>query len=229
MADQNTDPGNTVVDPKTTTTDPKTTNVTDPNVPDIDAIVDTKVNEKLKPIKQNLDNAYAARDAEKKRADEAEKKIRDAEVARLQEEGKHREAAELQIKEEREKREAAEKKVIELTRDNTLRSALSGLEFRSSNATDMAFKEMVGNLVQNDKGEWVHKSGVAIADYVKTFADNSDNSFLFKQKVNTGGGSGNLTPSNVETKKTESVFALTQDEVLKRAAEGKLPNQQRKK
>ena len=72
-----------------------------------------------------------------------------------------------------------------------------------------------------EKGEWVHKSGVAVKDFVKTFAENEDNAFLFKQKQNSGNGSQNVPPSSNTTKK--SLFEMTQDEVLQMAAEGKLP------
>jgi len=191
-------------------------------VPDVDKIVQDKIDEALKPIKGSLDKAYAARDEALKKVAEFEKQQREAEVKRLQEEGKHREAFELQVKEEREKREALEKKVVELTRDTELKGTLANLNFRNQNAMEMAYKEMVSGLVRNEQGNWVHKSGVSISDYAKSFKENSDNAFLFKQKANTGSGSGNITPSSDDSK-PKSVFEMSQEEVLKRASEGTLP------
>ena len=95
-------------------------------------------------------------------------------------------------------------------------SALLGMMTSfSENALGIYFRR------KNEKGEWVHKSGVAVKDFVKTFAENEDNAFLFKQKQNSGNGSQNIPPSSNTNKK--SLFEMTQDEVLQMAAEGKLP------
>ena len=89
----------------------------------------------------------------------------------------------------------------------------------------MAFDEVTSQLVQNEKGEWVHKSGVAVKDFVKTFAENEDNAFLFKAKVSTGGGgSGPKKEGDTSSGDTGSLFKKSQDEVIKLAMEGKLPS-----
>ena len=196
----------------------------------IDALVEERVAEKLKPIKDKLDKAFEGKTAAEKRLAELEKKERDAELKALDDAGKHREAYELRLKEEREareeetrKREAAERRTVELTRDLDLRNALAEYQFRNTNALDMAFKEIVGQLVQNATGHWVHKSGSMIQEYVKSFTENKDNAFLFKAKVNNGSGSSNNSngsPSDDNSNK--SVFDLSQDEVLKRAEAGTL-------
>jgi len=190
--------------------------------PDVDAIVQTKISEALKPIKENLDKAYKARDEALAKAATYEKEKREAELARLTEEGKHKEVYEIKLAEERQAREAAEAKAVELTRDMTLRSELGALEFRNENAKEMAYRELVPTLVKDANGNWVHKTGISIKDAVKVFADAQDNSFLFKQKVSTGTGSTRQRPSSPAAEKT-SLFAMSQDEVLKLAAEGKLP------
>lgn len=194
------------------------------NTPDIDAIVAQKVAEALKPIKTNLDNAYAARDAAAAEAETLKKEKRDAEIARLTEEGKHREAADLKVREADARAAAAEARAIELTRDSELKTAMSAYTFRNPNAFNMAYADLVKELVRNDKGVWVHKSGVDVAEYVKSFAAKPDNVFLFEQKPSTGGGGGNVKPSGDTDK---SVFEMSQEEVLKRASEGTLPKKKR--
>ena len=188
--------------------------------PDIEKIVKERIAEALKPMKENLDKAYGSRDDALKRIAEFEKKEKDAELKRLQEEGKHKEAYELQLAEEKARREVLEKRNIELTRDIEVRNALGSQPFRNDNALEMAYKEIVGQLVQNEQGLWVHKSGVSVKDYVKSFAESEDNSFLFKVKASNGGGTPNIKSS--PTNKDESIFNLSQAEVLKRIAEGKI-------
>lgn len=188
---------------------------------DVAKLVQEKVDEQLKEIKSKLDNAFSARDAAlKKVADfEAEKKA--AELKRLQEEGKHKEVYDLQLAEERAKRESAEKRNIELTRDIEVRNALAAQPFRNDNAREMAYREIVGQLVQNEQGVWIHKTGVNISDYTKVFADNDANSFLFKPKASTGSGSSGVN-TNSNTSEKKSLFEMSQDEVIKMAREGKL-------
>lgn len=180
------------------------------------------IDEQLKPIKTKLDSAYSQRDEALRKIAEFEQKEREAELKRLEEDGKHQEAFELRLAEEKAKRETAEKRNVELTRDLELRTALNAHPFRNDAASKMAYQELVGQLVQNDQGVWLHKSGVAISDAVKTFAENADNSFLFRAKVNTGGGSDPVRPTTPQTGK-KSLFEMTQAEVLEMAAKGTLP------
>ena len=189
--------------------------------PEIQALVKAAVAEELKDVKAKLDAAYGKRDEALQRVAEFEQKERDAEVARLQEEGKHREAFELQLAEMKASKDALIKRNIELTRDIDTRNALAGFSFRNEKAAKMAFEEVTGQLVQNEAGEWVHKSGVTVKDFVKAFAENEDNAFLFKQKQNSGNGSQDPKPP--QGGKPKSLFEMSQDEVLKMAAEGKLP------
>lgn len=188
--------------------------------PEVAELVQKQVAEELKQIKSNLDNAYSARDAAEKKVKDFETAAQAAEIAKMKEEGKHREAYELQLAEEKRLREAAESRAIELTRDISLKTALASKEFRSENAREMAFREIVGQLVKNADGVWTHKTGANIQEFVNGFAEKDDNAFLFKQKPSSGGGSAPIIPTDV-TKKS-SLFAMSQDEVLKLAAEGKL-------
>ena len=191
------------------------------NVPDVDKIIQEKVDEQLKDIKSKLDKAFSSRDEALKKVAEFEKEKREAELKRLQDEGKHKEAYEIQLAEEKARREIVEKRNIELTRDIDVRNSLATQPFRNDNALEMAYREIVGQLVQNEQGVWVHKTGVTIRDFVKAFADNDANSFLFKQKASSGSGSSGVNASNNSSEK-KSLFAMSQDEVIKMAREGKL-------
>ena len=186
----------------------------------IQKLVTAGIEEALRPIKENLNTAYTARDEALKRIAEYEQKERQMEIERLKDEGKHKEAFEKQLAEERSRREALEKRNVELTRDVELRSALNAHDFRNKNASEMAYKEIASELVRNEKDEWVHKTGVPISDYVTAFVSNDDNAFLMKQKVSNGTGS-TATTSNPDIGSSKSLFDRPQSEVLKMAAEGK--------
>ena len=198
------------------------------NQPDLNELVKKGVEEALKPIKEKLDKAYSERDTALKKVVEHEKKERELGLARLKEEGKHKEAFELQLAEERVKREALEKQNLELSRDNELRMALSSLNFRNEKALELAFQEVVGQLVRDENNVWVHRSGISVRDFVKTLEKSEDHAFLFKSKQNSGsgtggpGGPGSSGSGGTSSKKQGSVFELSQEEVLKRAAEGTL-------
>jgi len=189
-------------------------------------LVAEKVEEQIKEAKEKLNSAYDARDKALKRAEALEKKEREAELKILEESGKHKEAFDLRIAEANTKYDELLSKFhkleegnLELSRDAQIRDLLRGQEFRNDKAAALAFKDISAELIRNDQGVWVHRSGVNIKDFVTTFTANEDNAFLFKVKTSTGGGSSNSTPSN----KTTALRNKTQAEVLEMAAQGKLP------
>lgn len=188
----------------------------------INALVAAKVEENLKEIKGKLDTAFGQRDEALRKLEEKKLAEQEAEKKRLFDEGKLKELAEMQLAEERAKREALEARNIELSRDVELRTALAGKDFKGERTTNIAFKEIVADLVKDDKGNWQHKSGVSISAFVEKFCADEENSFLFKVKANNGGGSTNSTNNTRQTSKPKSLFNLSQDEVLKMAEEGKL-------
>ena len=130
--------------------------------PDIEALVAQRVDESLKDIKAKLDKAYGARDEALKKAEALEAEKRQAEIARLAEEGKHKEAYEMQLKERESEIETLKRRNVGPTRDIEVRNALGAYPFRNDNATEMAYREVVGNLIQDEKGNWVHKSGLSL-------------------------------------------------------------------
>lgn len=186
------------------------------------ADIDKAVDAAIKDIKTKLDGAYAARDAALAEVETYKQKERDAEIQRLKDEGKHKEAAEQLVAEANAKREAAEKRNIELTRDVSVRTALSTLDFRNEQASNMAFNQIVSELVRNESGDWVHKSGTPIKDFITSYAGSEDNAFLFKPKANSGSGSQNNNSTEKPPKSETSLFKMKQEDVIKAVMEGKI-------
>jgi hypothetical protein len=189
--------------------------------PPVDAI-EKKIQDALQPIKSNLDKAYAERDAAIKKAAEYEQKEKEAELKRLQDDGKYKEAYELQLAEANAKVEVLVKRNLELARDAEIKSALSSYVFRSDKALDMAYMDVASQLVQNELGVWTHKSGTDLRTFIKQFSELEDNSFLFKPKTSSGGGTSGAHSTATSDNTNKSLFKLSQEEVLKRAAEGTL-------
>jgi hypothetical protein len=193
----------------------------------IEDLVKQQVNEELKAIKKSLDNAYSERDAAANKLAELELKEQEREAQRLKDDGKHKEAFELELKleqeataKERARVAALEKRNTELTRDINLKNLMSSFDFKTDSAANMAYHSVLSELIQNESGEWVHKSGASMSDYVNTFMSADDQAFLLKPVVSSGSGS---TPSpNGDISKNKSLFDLPQEEVLKRAARGEL-------
>jgi len=190
----------------------------------VEKLVNERVENTLKEIKTKLDSAYGSRDEALRKIADFERKEKEENIKKLQEEGKFKEAFEVQLAEERARRESLEKRNVELTRDITVRNSLTGLDFRNDKAVDVAYQDIVGQLIQDDKGVWVHRSGVSIRDFVKAYTETEDNSFLFKPKVSSGSGSnsGTNNSNNSSSSAKKSLFNMSQEEVLKLASEGKL-------
>ena len=186
--------------------------------------LETVITERLKPIKEKLDRAFAERDELARKLAEKEQRDREAEIQRLKDAGKETEALNMQLAAEKAAKEALERRNIELTRDIELKDALVGLPFKNDKALRLAQSEIAAELIQDENGLWKHKSGVSIADYVKNFANNPANEFLFKAKINNGAGDVTTTTTVIPGK---SIFEMSQEEVIKQAAEGKLLRRKR--
>ena len=216
----NTDPK--TVDPLTVVIPPGDDDKKQADKDLVEKLVNERLEENLRPIKEKLDKAFEVRDKALEKVKEFEQKQRDEELKRLESEGKHQEAFEMRLAEERAEKEILKKKNVELTRDVNVRNVLATLDLRNDRAMEMAYQDIVGQLVQNEQGTWVHRSGISVKDFVKTFAEDESNSFLFKSKISSG--SGNVGPAGkpVITEGRKSLFDMTQAEVLKLAGEGKL-------
>lgn len=183
-------------------------------------IVSEKVNEALKEIKPKLDAAYHARDEALKKVAEFEKKEKEAQLKLLEEQGKIKEAMDLRLAEKEAELSTLRRHNTELSRDVQVRNALSGIDFRNEVAADMGYRQIVDQLVQNDKGQWVHKSGVSIKDFVEQFGKDENNSFLFKPKQSSGTGASASSSTTVKSTGKKSLFEMSQAEVLAKAAKG---------
>ena len=188
------------------------------------AEVEQAVKEALADLKGKLDSSYAARDEALKKVAEFEAKQREEELKRLEEAGKHKEAYELREATMKAELDILKKRNVELSRDQVLRAELAQLDFRSKRTQDIAFGEIIPQLIQDADGKWVHRSGKDIGDFLADYAADEELAFLFKPKASSGTGtsSSGSTTSTGGSDKT-SVFKMSQAEVLKRAAAGKLP------
>jgi len=196
---------------------------------ELDAILATRLEESLKDSKAKLEASFIERDKTKKRLEELERKEREANLKLLEEQGKFKEIFEMQLKEKDERLSLAEEEKTnlkrtndELNRDILVRSSLSGINFRNEKAANMAFSEITRELIQDANNQWVHKSGIILSDFIKTYIEDEANSFLLKQKQSSGAGdTGGQNPGG-QNSDTGSLFGKSQQEVLKMAAEGKL-------
>jgi hypothetical protein len=176
----------------------------------------------LAPIKAKLDEAYTKRDEALAQSAEHEQKTKEVERERMREQGKESEALQSELDEFKAKDKVKDSKIVELTRNMEVNSMLASLEFRSDKSRKMAFEEIVSELVQEENGNWKHKSGSDLSSFVKSFSEDDDNSFLFKTKESSGAGVMSPQTKSSVSSKGGSVFDLSQDEVIKRAQEGTL-------
>ena len=185
--------------------------------------IEREVQERLAKMKSNMDRMASERDDALKKVVEIDQAQRQAQITRLEEEGKMQEALELKLAEANAKLKVFEEENIKLNRDSVVNASLSGLEFRNERSRQMAYRDIVEQLVQNDDGLWIHKTGTNITDFITSYSKNDDNSFLFRIKANTGAGksSASGTPS-METNKT--IGEMTTEEVLGLASKGQLGN-----
>ena len=205
--DTNTDEATSSVEEPVTSNPPKTDDQM------VQEMVERKVAAELAAIKKKLDDAYSARDQAVKAKVLLEEEKRSQEIKRMEEEGRHKEVAELKLAELQAKVEALSAKNTELSRDAVVRQEIATLDFRSDMAADMAYDRMVRDMVQDENGAWIHKSGVSIKEYVDHFKKSDENSFLFKAKVNSGAGTqtpvGTIKPTN-----DKKLSEMTSEEML---------------
>ena len=189
---------------------------------ELSRMVQARVEEELAAIKGKLNDAYASRDDAVKKAVQFEEEKKAVEIARLEEEGKHKEAGDIRLAELAAKLEVREKQVTELTRDNVVRDALRGMEFRNDTAAEFAYRDVVGQLVQDENGQWVHRTGASIKDFAESFKKDEDKDFLFKPKQSSGTGQqpNAVTQGAFDAKK--SLTDMSMDEIMAAAAAGHL-------
>jgi len=183
--------------------------------------IEAAVQDRLQQMKQNMDRMVRERDEALKKAAEVEQAQKAAEIERLEAEGKLKEALEMKLAEANAKLKVFEEENTKLNRDNVVNTQLATLEFRNERSRQMAQRDIVEQLVQNENGAWVHKSGSSIQEFIDSYSKSEDNSFLFRVKANSGAGTS--TPSAPsQTDVTKSLSEMTSEEVLAMAAKGQL-------
>lgn len=183
--------------------------------------LESEVQKRLAKMKENMDRMAKERDEALKEKNRIEQERKQAEIKRLEEEGKLKEAAEMKAADLEAKLKVLEEQNTKLTRDSVLQASLAGLDFRNDRSRQMAYRDIVDQLVQNENGSWVHNSGSSIQDFVQSYSKDENNSFLFRIKNNTGAGTNNSAgtpPSNTKKKLSE----MSTTEVLDLAAKGQL-------
>jgi predicted RNase H-like nuclease (RuvC/YqgF family) len=181
-------------------------------------MVEEAANAKLARMKANQDAMSKKLEAETKARVRAEKAAADVQRAALKADGKELEAANMRIAELEEELKMTSTKLVSVTRDRELETALSSLEFRTNFAKISATDLIAKDLIQDTDGAWVHKSGASIQDYIKTLPKNDEfrDTFL-KSKDNQGTGA----PTNKTTAKDKapkSFIGMSSEELLAWAA-----------
>lgn len=187
---------------------------------DVEDIVAQRVELELKKIKGKLDTAFSERDTLKAELEALREKEVEREKERLKAENKHIELLEMEKTESSNKVAKLEEENTKLTRDIVIRQELSAYPFRNQKAANTAQRDISEDLTRGSDGEWQHKSGKSLAEAVKAYAEDPENSFLLKPKVSSGPGDGPTAPT--APSESGSLFQKTQEEVLKLASEGKL-------
>jgi hypothetical protein len=183
--------------------------------------IEAAVQDRLQQMKQNMDRMVRERDEALKKAAEVEQAQKAAEIERLEAEGKLKEALEMKLAEANAKLKVFEEENTKLNRDNVVNTQLATLEFRNERSRQLAQRDIVEQLVQNENGAWVHKSGSSIQEFIDSYSKSEDNSFLFRVKANSGAGTA--TPSAPsQTDVPKSLSEMTSEEVLAMSAKGQL-------
>lgn len=183
----------------------------------IERRVQEEVNQAKSAFKDKLDEVYKLRDQAIKEKVALEEEKRQAEIKRMEDEGKHKEVAELKMAELNARLEALQKENTKLTRDQAVRDAMRGVDFRSEVAAEMAQDRILGQLIQDDSGRWTHKSGISIKEYVDHFTKDDENAFLLKAKTNSGFGMSNIA-GTADTTTSKPITEMNTEELLQHFA-----------
>ena len=174
-------------------------------------------------VKENIQKAYAQRDEMAKEIEELRTAKRDAELKALEEAGRKEEADKMRMEELKAQLAQAQSQVTGLTRDSALKGALASMEFRSDKAADIAYKDIVGNLIQDANGQWVSPTGQSIQDYVQFYSQDESNSFMFKPKQSSGSNAmaAATNATSAPVKGSTNIKDMSGLELAQAIAEGK--------
>ena len=202
-------------------TAPKTIEVNS-NDTSIETLVADRVKAELAKIKTSLDGAYAERDNAKAEISKIAKEQQKNEIKALEAAGKHSEVLKIEMNEIKKELDLYKKRNTELSRDNVVKSQLSGLEFRNEKAASLAHADIVKSLKQDSTGNWMHESGTSVVEAIQNYAKSDVNAFMFKVKTNAGTGTEpakGVTPAASSNPK-KALKDMTTAEVLKAVSDG---------
>ena len=175
--------------------------------------------ENLQEIKKKLDDAYARRDEALAKAEELARKSREQELAALEASGKTTEALQARLKDSEAAVARLTAELVSLKRDGKVSSLLDGVDFANARSRTIAASQIAGELTQDAQGNWVHRTGLDLQSFVKTFVADPDNAFLLKPKSNTGAG---LPAGSSGGTTTKRLSEMTTQELLEAAQQGRL-------
>jgi hypothetical protein len=179
------------------------------------------VDAKLAGMKASMDRMVKERDEALKVKTQMETDAKAVKIAQLEADGKTQEIAEMKIADLTAKLAVFESENTKLSRDSVLNGALSTLEFRSERSRDMAKKDVLDQLIQDENGMWTHKDGSSINEFVNSYSKSEENSFLFRVKANAGSGSTSSSSAPISEAK-KSISEMSTEEVLRLASKGQL-------
>ena len=189
----------------------------------IETLVSDRVNAELSKIKSSLDNAYAERDAAKTEIAKIAKEKQASEIKALEASGKHSEVLKIEMNEIKKELDLYKKRNTELSRDNVVKSQLSGFEFRNEKAASLAHADIVKSLKQDSTGNWVHESGTSVIEAIQSYAKSDINAFMFNVKANAGSNVAVAKPATGEVNTPKKALKdMTTEEVLKAVEAGEI-------
>ena len=188
----------------------------------IETLVADRVNAELAKIKKSLDGAYAERDDAKAEIAKIAKEKQKSEIKALEAAGKHSEVLKIEMNEIKKELDLYKKRNTELSRDNVVKSQLSGLEFRNEKAAALAHADIVKSLRQDSTGNWMHDTGVSVTEAILNYAKADVNSFMFKVKANSGTNTVVAKSASAPSAPKKALKDMTQEEILKAAEDGQL-------
>ena len=186
---------------------------------DVSALVAAKVEEELAKIKGNLDKAYGERDQYRKELEAVQKAKQDMEIKSLEDQGRATEALEARLKQQEEAMNRLMEQNTQLSRDTVVREQLAALDFSSEKAARMAANDVTSSLKRDEAGNWVGQNGESISEVVNSYAQNEDNSFLFKAKLSQGSQTAPQQGRTATAPQSNKSFAEMSDAELLSALE----------
>jgi hypothetical protein len=188
-------------------------------------LLDKLVSDQLSDIKSKLDAAYTKVKEAEKRAEKAEKEAKLVTRKKLEDEGKIVEAVQSELDEVKALNVELQNKLDTYTRDTQVDKILIdlGVEFKNSKAKTLAIRDIIGELIKDEDGVWLHRTGASLKDFVKTFIKDPEViDTLLKTKDSNGGGAGKTVVGGFKKPAKLTDGSITSEQLLELAKKGAL-------